>query len=143
VLIFPVLHPYYKLDYIKMAWDGADEQEAEYAAGNHNAKNWHDEALKIIENTMQEYWKDIQEDHSQSTAPKPSVSHVSPSDTPTMESMFDHHRHELLEKATHEKNDSLGWAEELCHYLGMIAEDVLRDMDVIAWWVVSNVEVPT
>ncbi|KAF8443721.1 hypothetical protein L210DRAFT_3396056, partial [Boletus edulis BED1] len=51
-----VLHPYYKLDYIKMAWGGAEEQAKEIAAGNHNAKNWHDEALKIIESTMQDYW---------------------------------------------------------------------------------------
>ncbi|KAG6905225.1 hypothetical protein DXG01_004108 [Tephrocybe rancida] len=33
-----------------MAWGGAKEQEAERRAGNPNAKNWQDEALKIVEN---------------------------------------------------------------------------------------------
>jgi len=46
------LHPYYKLEYIKLAWGGAKEQEAEQAAGNWNAKNWQDEAQKIMENTV-------------------------------------------------------------------------------------------
>ena len=50
-----MLHPYYKLDYIKMAWGGQEEQEAEIAAGNPNAKNWHDEALKVVEETMRNY----------------------------------------------------------------------------------------
>jgi hypothetical protein len=45
----PVLHPYYKLEYIKMAWGGAAEQAEERAAGNTNAKNWQDEALKVVE----------------------------------------------------------------------------------------------
>jgi hypothetical protein len=34
------LHPYYKLDYIKMAWGGTEEQAREYAAGNAHAKDW-------------------------------------------------------------------------------------------------------
>jgi hypothetical protein len=40
-----VLHPYYKLAYIKLAWGGAEEQ----AAGNLDAKNWQDEAQKVVE----------------------------------------------------------------------------------------------
>ncbi|KAJ8579843.1 hypothetical protein M405DRAFT_699659, partial [Rhizopogon salebrosus TDB-379] len=52
-----VLHPYYKLEYIKIAWGGAEEQEQERAAGNPNAKDWHDEALMIMERTMEDYWK--------------------------------------------------------------------------------------
>ncbi|KAG1728190.1 uncharacterized protein EDB91DRAFT_1060754, partial [Suillus paluster] len=50
-----VLHPYYKLAYIKMAWGGPEEQAREHAAGNQNAKDWHDEALKVVEKTMKEY----------------------------------------------------------------------------------------
>jgi hypothetical protein len=46
------LHPYYKLKYIKLAWGGAKEQEAEIAASNKFAKNWQDKARKIIENTV-------------------------------------------------------------------------------------------
>ena len=35
--------------YIKLAWGGAEEQEAECKAGNPDAKNWQDEAHKILE----------------------------------------------------------------------------------------------
>jgi hypothetical protein len=49
---FLVLHPYYKLDYIEMAWGGADEQAKEITAGNLYAKNWQDEAKKIVEATV-------------------------------------------------------------------------------------------
>lgn len=50
-----VLHPYYKLHYIKQKWGGAKEQEAERAAGDEFAKNWQDEARKIIEKTVRKY----------------------------------------------------------------------------------------
>ena len=43
-----VLHPYYKLAYIKMAWEGAKEEKMECDAGNLDAKNWHDEALQVM-----------------------------------------------------------------------------------------------
>jgi hypothetical protein len=49
---FPVvLHPYFKLAYIKHAWGGPEEQEAECKAGNPFAKYWQDEAQKIGEQT--------------------------------------------------------------------------------------------
>jgi len=40
-----VLHPYYKLHYIEIAWGGQKEQAAERAAGNVDAKNWKEVAL--------------------------------------------------------------------------------------------------
>jgi len=49
---FAVLHLYYKLAYIKLNWGGPDEQAVEIEAGNLNAKDWHDEARKIIESTV-------------------------------------------------------------------------------------------
>ena len=49
---FIVLHPYYKLDYIKMSWGGAEEQNIERLGGNQNTKNWQDEALKVVERTV-------------------------------------------------------------------------------------------
>ena len=45
----PVLHPYYKLTYIKLSWGGPEEQAAEIEKGNPLAKDWHDEARKIVE----------------------------------------------------------------------------------------------
>jgi hypothetical protein len=47
-----VLHPYYKLDYIKLSWGGAEEQAIERLEGNLDAKNWQDEALKVVEKTV-------------------------------------------------------------------------------------------
>ncbi|KAG2754229.1 hypothetical protein P692DRAFT_201667915, partial [Suillus brevipes Sb2] len=50
-----VLHPYYKLAYIKMQWGGPEEQVKERAARNPNAIDWYDEALQVVEAAMQEY----------------------------------------------------------------------------------------
>jgi hypothetical protein len=47
-----VLHPYYKLDYIKLKWGGEKEQQEEHEKGNLDAKNWQDEARKILETTV-------------------------------------------------------------------------------------------
>jgi hypothetical protein len=33
-------------------WGGEEEQQAERQAGNPNAKNWQDEALKILKATV-------------------------------------------------------------------------------------------
>lgn len=44
-----VLHPYFKLAYIEIAWGGPAEQEAECKARNLSAKDWQDEAQKILE----------------------------------------------------------------------------------------------
>jgi hypothetical protein len=51
-VIITVLHSYYKLNYIKHAWGGEAEQEEQQVAGNFTAKNWHDEALKMFEQTV-------------------------------------------------------------------------------------------
>ena len=47
-----MLHPYYKLAYIKLAWGGPVEQAAEIAAGNPDAKNWQADAKKVVEKTV-------------------------------------------------------------------------------------------
>jgi hypothetical protein len=47
-----VLHPYFKLHYIKIAWGGAEDQAAEREAGNIFAKNGQEEALKIVETAV-------------------------------------------------------------------------------------------
>src|SRR6266545_7082563 len=54
-VIVEVLHPYYKLAYIKMAWDGPEERDAEIKAGNVHAKDWQDEARKIVEKTVSHF----------------------------------------------------------------------------------------
>ncbi|KIM50484.1 hypothetical protein SCLCIDRAFT_34244 [Scleroderma citrinum Foug A] len=49
-----ILHLYYKLTYIRMAWGSSEEQKQEHEAGNPNAKDWHDKALQVIERMMEE-----------------------------------------------------------------------------------------
>ena len=44
-----VFHPYYKLNYIKLSWGGAEKQAIEHLEGNPFAKNWQDKALKVVE----------------------------------------------------------------------------------------------
>ena len=39
-----------------MAWGSPEEQLKEQEAGNLHVKDWHDEALKVVEKTMAEYW---------------------------------------------------------------------------------------
>lgn len=51
-LIALVLHPYYKLAYIRQNWGGAAEQEKEHAAGNRHAINWQDEAEQVLEKAV-------------------------------------------------------------------------------------------
>ncbi len=50
--VFTVLHPYYKLDYITLKWGGEKEQQAEIEAGNLDAKNWTEEARKIVDKAV-------------------------------------------------------------------------------------------
>lgn len=51
-ILFTVLHPYFKLDYIAKAWGGEKERLEEVAKGNRNAKNWYAEAEKIVKETV-------------------------------------------------------------------------------------------
>jgi hypothetical protein len=51
-LFHSVLHPYYKLAYIKLAWGGPEEQTEERRKGNPHAKDWQDEAKQIVEKTV-------------------------------------------------------------------------------------------
>ncbi|KZS86539.1 hypothetical protein SISNIDRAFT_420759, partial [Sistotremastrum niveocremeum HHB9708] len=46
------LHPYLKLDYIAESWGGREEQQEEIAGGVRNARNWRDEAEKVVKKTV-------------------------------------------------------------------------------------------
>ncbi|KAM6502312.1 hypothetical protein JOM56_002289, partial [Amanita muscaria] len=46
------LHPYYGSEYIRMAWGGEEEWIEEVANGNLDAKNWQDEAMKVLEKAV-------------------------------------------------------------------------------------------
>ena len=47
-----VLHPWFRDTYIKMAWGGEEERLIEIEAGNRDAKNWQEEAMKILEKAV-------------------------------------------------------------------------------------------
>ena len=40
------------MDYIELKWGGAKEQAEEIDVGNPNAKNWHEEAMNVLEATV-------------------------------------------------------------------------------------------
>jgi hypothetical protein len=50
-----VLHPYYKFAYFKLAWGDPEEQAAEIKTGNSDAKDWQDDARKIVERTVSHF----------------------------------------------------------------------------------------
>ena len=88
-----------------MAWGGPEEQAQDIAAGKKNAINWHDEALQVVERTMQEYWDEATLGTSvdgatlvsDSTALTEDASKHGPAPLGTLESEYDCHRHMLIE----------------------------------------------
>ncbi|KAF5374133.1 hypothetical protein D9615_008888 [Tricholomella constricta] len=142
-----VLHPYFKLQYIKLAWGGPDEQEAEKEAGNEDAKDWQDEARKIVEvevysipfqscisyahqtlYQMAKYWKTRPKQASPRNTEATNTSSSSTNQDSFL-SEFDRHRLTLLSMDCDEE-----WQAELRRYLKDVPADVTRDTDIIAWW---------
>jgi hypothetical protein len=133
-----VLHPYYKLAYIKLAWGGPDEQEKERAAGNQQAKNWQDEAKKVMETKvvfnsylgfclankfqMEEYWKDRPRTAESTPATSAAASASVLSD-------YDRYRRTLVAE-----DDDFGWESELRRYLKDLPPDVTAETNIIEWW---------
>jgi hypothetical protein len=127
-LLALALHPYYKLAYIKLAWGGEEEQEEDRAAGNPYAKNWKDEAQKILERTMQEYWNSRPRAEPVIAA-TPMNTTLAPSCVASILSDFDRHRLSLVAK-----DDEEGWPAELRRYLKEMPADVTKETDVVKWW---------
>ena len=140
-----VLHPYYKLAYIKLAWGGAEEQAEERASGNRNVKNWQDEARKVLDTEvivfshpfftstdefqMEKYWK------SRPVAP-PTATPTTPitgndAASASASSMLEYHRYRQTLLAAEEDE---GWEVELRRYLKDMPADVTADTDIIQWW---------
>ncbi|KAF8879022.1 hypothetical protein BD779DRAFT_1447242, partial [Infundibulicybe gibba] len=122
-----ILHLYYKLTYIKLAWEGEKEQHAEWEAGNPNVKNWQDKALKLVEHTMEKYWMDCPW-----ASPAPSAPNTISNNGSPHISKYNRHCQELLEQ-----DDTEGWSAELRWYLKAVPADVTKDMDIIEWWQVG------
>jgi hypothetical protein len=95
-----------------MAWGGADEQAAERAMGIVDAKNWQDEALKIVEHAMECYWNDRPDNPSRTATPL-SVADSDKSDDESndLESEYDRHRKALIAQTL--SNSCSGWEAEI------------------------------
>ncbi|KAH9955593.1 hypothetical protein BC827DRAFT_1271578 [Russula dissimulans] len=126
------LHPYFKLAYIKLAWGGLEEQEAECKVGNPLAKNWQDEAQKILEQ-MGHYYKS-REITSVVLIPPPPGNLTN--DITSILSKFDCHCLALL--MSQEKGE--GWQAELRRYLKTLPADVTKDTDIVEWWQVEEID---
>jgi len=113
--------------YIKLAWGGEEEQAKERAAGNRNAKNWQDEARKVLERTMEHYWKARIE--VPSTTPELPPAGSKDNDD-SIASEYDHLRRSRLLP----DNQDDGWEAELRRYLKDFAQDVTKDSDIVTWW---------
>lgn len=115
-----------------MAWGGPEEQQKEREAGNPRAKDWHDEALKIVENALVEYWTAAIQP-SQERLPTTLVNDAATSAEVTLESQYDRHRRGLVKQ---KDSNSGSWSTELRHYLDDVPVDVTRETDVVEWWAV-------
>lgn len=116
-----------------MAWGGPEEQKKEIEAGNSYARDWCDDALKVVERTLEEYWRDALDDiepvHAKTVTQDPVTS-----TRRALQSEYDRHRQQLLQRATHV--NSGGWKEELRRYLNDIPDDITKDVDIVGWWAV-------
>jgi hypothetical protein len=129
------LHPYFKLHYIKLAWGGAEEQAAEREAGNKHAKNWQEEALKIVEKAVSTLFEHLRclmlnNNYEMGDYWKTRSQHPGPGSTPTQCSSekdheerfvsdYDRHRLALLTEGVNED-----WRLELRRYLQDIPAEV-------------------
>ena len=79
-----------------MVWGGPEEQKTEHAPGILDAKNWPDEALKLVEDTIQTYWNDEQCTQLSDNA---TVVRQKQSNTDTLAFKYDWHYHAFIKKA--------------------------------------------
>jgi hypothetical protein len=159
-----VLHPYYKLAYIKVAWGGPEEQAAEIRCGNLDAKDWQDEARKIIEKTvshspplrdwnddyinqMAQYYTTRPTARPQQPPPTARPQQLPPTARPqqppptAVDADVDHapvlSEFDRLRETLLTDDVEEGWASELRRYLGSMQRDVSKDTDLVVWWQVS------
>ncbi|KIL55752.1 hypothetical protein M378DRAFT_90389 [Amanita muscaria Koide BX008] len=102
-----------------MAWGGEKEQQAERDEGNLNAKNWQDEARKVLENTLPA----TSSCTSEAVPPQGSTSILSD---------FDRYREARLQEVDEE--DEEGWEAEMRRYLKVVARNIMKESDIVEWW---------
>lgn len=114
-----------------MAWGRLEKQHRDKEAGNIYMK---DEALKIVERTMEEYWQPEPELDIELSSADETTAKLKHKCNNTLRPKFDCHQQKLSEQS--QKHDSSGWAAELHCYLSDLPPNVMRKMDVVTWWVV-------
>ncbi|KIL54327.1 hypothetical protein M378DRAFT_47482, partial [Amanita muscaria Koide BX008] len=116
-----------------LLWGGDDEQKAEQARGNKDARNWQDEAQKLVETTMRLYWKSrpsAQRTDVQESSPAPfNNNDDSDSDINDIMAEYERHRRTLISQDIDED-----WNSELRRYLKGIPKNVNVDTDLVEWW---------
>jgi hypothetical protein len=120
-----------------MVWGGPAEQRRDREAGNPDAKDWHDEALKIVEKAMEEYWQALPESDAESELDDLTArtAHATKRNTRRLESEFDRHRRMLIEQSRQSETGG-GWNAELRRYLSDLPSDITKKTDVVQWWAV-------
>ncbi|KIL00097.1 hypothetical protein PAXRUDRAFT_130668 [Paxillus rubicundulus Ve08.2h10] len=78
---------------------------------------------------MEEYWNDQLVTGEQSKQPTGTTKNKND----TLESEFDRHCHELLQKTTMEIGNG-GWRAELHCYLSDLPSNISKDVDIVEWW---------
>ncbi|KIL57399.1 hypothetical protein M378DRAFT_47871, partial [Amanita muscaria Koide BX008] len=116
-----------------MMWGGDEEKRAEQARGNKDAKNWQDEAQKVVETAMRLYW------NSRPTAPQslnvhesnpaPINNNDSDSDSNDIMAEYERHRRTLISQDIDED-----WNSELRRYLKDMPNGVDVNTDLVDWW---------
>ncbi|KAG6913323.1 hypothetical protein DXG01_007734, partial [Tephrocybe rancida] len=119
---------------VRIAWGGPEEKQAEFDKGNFDAKDWVNEARKIVEASLESYWAT----HPTRTATAAKSAPHTPATEDSFTSKYDRHCCTLLTQ----KGDD-GWQTELLRYLKDVPEDVDSDTDIIAWWLVHARIYPT
>ncbi|KIL55505.1 hypothetical protein M378DRAFT_182221 [Amanita muscaria Koide BX008] len=123
-------HPWFKLDYFEHQWGGAKEQQEDIRNGNPYAKNWQDEARKVLEKTMEVYWQRMKDDTASTPIPRsPTTPEAAkPSQGSVMTSFARHHQ------ARMGRQEEEGWAAEMRRFLRKIENGVSPDTEIIKWW---------
>ncbi|KAF8228069.1 hypothetical protein L208DRAFT_1293488, partial [Tricholoma matsutake] len=114
---------YYKFEYIKVAWGGTEEQVNECAVGNQNAKNWQDEARKILKDTTPV---------SQDT--NTMASNTNNRELNSALTEYDLYCQTLLLRVIDD-----GWQAELWHYLKDIITVVYTTCSAMLGWIVLDI----
>ncbi|KZT31303.1 hypothetical protein SISSUDRAFT_974790, partial [Sistotremastrum suecicum HHB10207 ss-3] len=105
-------------------WGGAEDQAAEIEAGNANAKNWTEEAEKVIKRTVRNLYSCF----------VVSVTH----DILDDDDYYDHMRRKEISNV----EEGEDWEMEYTRYNKDISRSVQKDTDLVSWWGKHATEYP-